>query len=360
MGDAIATFEKRSRETTTQHSNAHEGERIFRVDLPHELEKAGPNDLVRLMPVTGSPSIIMHKKDLAVIAAAIVNKEFLHLHGETGTGKTALIEALILVPGNWMALCHLLCVEPKPLRVHTIEMVNYETPGELYKRRAIRNGATYDEESDLVVGLRDLLKFTDDYYCAIWAREMGRVHSETVQGGLLNLITRGMLRMPNGESVCAAGIAWIADSNYHTNDAAVHTLVTQDDALARRWTVSKPFDYLSPEEEVRIVRHLKGIGEVPEVDDELIVKVVELGQAIRAQRGQGNLLSLAPPTLYGYFAFLRMASALPHLSVQDIAEVTILGAASPADREQVRGIFSDVFGLRVAGKEDSVAGGDLL
>jgi len=50
----------------------------------------------------------------------------------------------------------------------------------------------------------------------------------------------------------------------------------------------------------------------------LIHKVVQLGQAVRRHRAEGNLRSLAPPTIYGYLAFLRMATALPHLNLQQL------------------------------------------
>ena len=101
-------------------------------------------------------------------------------------------------------------------------------------------------------------------------------------------------------------------------------------------------------------------GHLPRLDDSLVMKVVELGQAIRGQRSQGNVLTVAPPTLYSYFAFLRLAHALPNLSVQEVANVTLIGSASPADRERLAGVFSEVFGLRKGRRGDTLMGGDLL
>lgn len=334
--------------------------RIFRVDSPWELAQAGPNDLVQLLAAPGSTSMVVPKKHLDLLAVALSGGELVHLHGETGTGKTALIEALMMEPGNWQALCGMRGIPHKPPRVHAVEMVSYETPGELYQRRAIRNGSTCDEESVIIASVREGIASCDKYYNVIWLREMGRVHSAAVQGGLLNLLNRGMIRLPDGTLASGRGIAWIADSNYHTEETARHTLVDEDDALSRRWTVSIPFKYMSPEEEVRVIRHLRGIGQIPDVDDELVVKIVELGRAVRAQRSQGNLPSLAPPSLYGFFAFFRMHDALRELSIQEVAEATLLGAASPSDREQVLGVFSEVFGLRIKGQEETVAKGDLL
>ena len=45
--------------------------------------------------------------------------------------------------------------------------------------------------------------------------------------------------------------------------------------------------------------------------NELIEKVVILGNKIRKQRQEGNLQTITLPTIYGYLAFLRMVEALP-------------------------------------------------
>jgi hypothetical protein len=230
----------------------------------------------------------------------------------------------------------------------------------LYTQRAIKDGQTYDEESELITALREAAASLKECVPLIWLREMGRVHSTSVQGGLLNLITRGIIRLPDGKFISGAGIAWVTDSNYNVEDTATHTLVTLDDALARRATVNIPFNYLLPEEEVRIIQNLANEGHLPQLDEALVIKVVELGQAIRVQRSQGNVLSVAPPTLYSYFAFLRLAHALSNLSVQEVANVTLIGSASPADRERLAGVFSEVFGLRKGRRGDTLMGGDLL
>ena len=334
--------------------------RIPRLWVKNEFADAGPNEPVEMLPAPGNMPMAPQKRVLEVLGQGIANGEFIHLHGETGTGKTGLLEALALVPENWKALCDALRLEHRPLKVFPIEMVNYETPGELYTQRAIRDGHTYDEESALIAALREAVASMGTFMPLIWLREMGRVHSTSVQGGLLNLITRGMIRLPDGQFISGAGIAWVADSNYNVEDTATHTLVTLDDALARRATVNIPFNYLLPEEETRIIQNLANEGHLPQLDEALVLKVVDLGKAIRAQRRQGNVLSVAPPTLYSYFAFLRLAHALPNLSIQEVANVTLIGSASPSDRERLAGVFSEVFGLRKQRQPDAVMGGDVL
>ena len=172
-------------------------------------------------------------------------------------------------------------------------------------------------------------------------------------------MTKGMARLTNDEMICGQGLAWIADSNYHTDDTSTHVLVTQDDALNRRWTVNIAFDYLSPEQEIEILKFHTQQGYIPQVEEKLIFKVVELGHAIRQQRKQGSLTSLAPPSIYGFSAFLRAAYRHPRFSIQEVAENTLLGAASSKDREEVRGLFSDVFGIRRRTDTAAAAVGDI-
>jgi hypothetical protein len=79
--------------------------------------------------------------------------------------------------------------------------------------------------------------------------------------------------------------------------------------------------------------------------NDLIVKVVQMGQVIRRYRADGTLLSVPPPTLYGYLAFLRMVQAMPHLSLLQIAQATLFGNAGREDRQHISGVFGEVFGL---------------
>ena len=100
----------------------------------------------------------------------------------------------------------------------------------------------------------------------------------------------------------------------------------------------------------------------PMADDTaaLIRKVVQLGQLVRRQRADGNLRSLPPPTISGYLAFLSMAKALPHLSLQRVALSTLLGNASAEDRKYVSAVFNEVFGLQDELFEDENLGGILF
>jgi hypothetical protein len=85
---------------------------------------------------------------------------------------------------------------------------------------------------------------------------------------------------------------------------------------------------------------------------ELIRRVVKLGQLVRQQRAEGRLLSVPPPTLHGYLTFLRMAKGLAHLAPEQIAQVTILGTASPEDQKLIPGLLNVVFGLQQDAAEE--------
>ena len=87
--------------------------------------------------------------------------------------------------------------------------------------------------------------------------------------------------------------------------------------------------------------------------DELIPKLVQLGHVTRRHKADGNLQSVAPPTFDGYFAALRMANRLPHWSLEQIAQVTLLGNAGADDRKHVAAVLSEVCGLEISDNNEA-------
>ncbi|MDP8256306.1 MAG: hypothetical protein P9M14_11195 [Candidatus Alcyoniella australis] len=338
---------------------------VFRISEKDELRQAGPTDLIQLLPAPGSHPLFIMKLQLETLVYAIVHHEFIHLSGPTGTAKSSLLEAMHTVPDNFNTICDELGLPSKKLKIYHIEMATYEAPGELFQRRALKDGSTFDEDSSLVRALGDAEKLKDHQYPLVWVREMGRVHSSSVQGGLLNLMTKGYVRLSNGRYIDGSGVAWVADSNYQAENDSTHTLVTLDDALKRRFSVNLTLDYLSAEQEVEILRHLFANGNGSEgIDDEdemkIIINVVKLGNIIRRHRAEGELQSLAPPTIYGYLTFLRMAKSLPHLSLQQVAGLTMLGNAAMEDQKVVASVLKEVFGLRQNDPDEDPALGENL
>ena len=85
---------------------------------------------------------------------------------------------------------------------------------------------------------------------------MGRVHSSSVQGGLLNLMSKYDILLPDGRRLDGSKVAWVADSNYQAEGDSTHTLVTLDDALKRRFTINLTLDYLDLLQEVQVLQHI--------------------------------------------------------------------------------------------------------
>ncbi len=236
------------------------GASIFRVSQAAEFRKAGPYDLIELQPVPGQNALFLPKWLLEVLADAIVHCEIIHLSGPTGSAKSSIIEALHLVPENFQRLCESLGLQPLPIKLYPIEMATFEAPGELYQRRSLRDGTTFDEPSRLVQALEDASQAHGQYYPLVWLREMGRVHSASVQGGLLNLMSKYDILVPDGRRLKGSKISWVADSNYQAEGDSTHTLVTLDDALKRRFTINLTLDYLDPYQEIQVLRNILGEG----------------------------------------------------------------------------------------------------
>lgn len=328
---------------------------IFQLQSINDFRMAGSDDLIKMLPVPGHHPLFMKKNDLEVLTASICNHEVCHISGPTGTAKSSLLEAIDRVPENFEALCTGLGYRAMPLQVFSIDMVVYETPGEILQRRALKNGTTYDEKSWLVECLEEANRLQGKAYPLIWLRELGRVHTPSVQGGLLDLITNGEIILPDKTRVSGQGIAWIADSNYQAEEEATHTLVIFDDALKRRFVNNVTLDYMSAEQEIHILKEIvefEHLNTPVEHSEELIEKVVKLGQIIRRQKADGNLRSAPMPTICGYMAFLRMAVRLPHLTPQKVSMYTLFGICNREDRRQVAGVLNEVFGLQAVDPED--------
>ena len=265
-------------------------EHAFRVDKPAEYRKAGLDDLVQLLPAPEVNPLFLPKRLLEKIAYGIAEHKHIHLSGPTGSAKTSLIEALSLNQTNFTSLCTAMGFDVLPLNVYPIDMATYETPGELRVRRTMKNGSTIEEKSPLLKALEDAAVSTRRCYPLIWLREMGRVHSASVQGGLLDLMTDGPIPRTEGGHIQGKGIAWIADSNYQAETDATYTLVTLDDALKRRFDLPIPLKYLSPEQEIQVLHHIlvEERRKIEDAERDLIFKVVHLGSVIRRCRVRGQ------------------------------------------------------------------------
>ena len=327
-------------------------EKVFQISKQKDLRKAGPNDLVELNPVYGANALYMKKLIPDVYAYAIAKGELIHVSGPTGSAKSSLIEAMTLTE-NFSPVCKSLGLpSSKPVKLYTAEMACFESPGELYQRRSLKNGTTYDEQSIIIQSLKDAQKYKKTHYVVMWIKEMGRAHAPSVQGGLLDLMDKTIIRLPDGSTLDPSGIAWICDSNYQAESDSVHTLVTLDDALKRRFTINLTLDYLKAEQEEQVLHYLISKWKLKPDFKMLVKKIVNLGQKIRRQRLEGNLQSVIAPTIYGYEALLKMMDTLSNLSLRDAIFCTLLGNASMEDYKSAVAVFNEVFGLQAGVEEE--------
>ena len=123
---------------------------IYRINKTDEYKKAGPTDLIELLPAPGGNCLFIMKWILEALVYGIVSHGMIHLSGPTGSAKSSLLEALCMVPDNFCPICQGIGYPGKQVKLYPIEMATYETPGELYQRRALKNGTTFDEISKLV------------------------------------------------------------------------------------------------------------------------------------------------------------------------------------------------------------------
>ena len=325
--------------------------RVFRVDKLKDFNRAGSSDLIRLIGPPGGTDLFLPKWVLEGLIAAICSGMAAHISGPSGTAKTSLLEALYLAPDNFLSLCSALGFEERPLHLHAVELALFETPAELFQRRSLRDGNTYDEKSILVRALEEAVSNKDEAYQCIWIRELGRAHTGSIQSALVSLMAQQLIVLPDGRNIDASGIAWVADSNYVAESDALHVLVPFDEALKRRFVANLSLDYLTEEDEVQVLRLL--VEELPgreRDDDDPILKVVKLGQIIRRHKAEGRLQSTVPPSLYNYIGFLGLVRVLPHLPLQTVAMMSLLGNADTDDRREIPQVLQEVFGL--TGGED--------
>jgi hypothetical protein len=326
------------------------GKSVYQLTKRSEYRRAGPGDLIRLEPLPGEHPLCLPKAILEDFVRGIAEHEFIHVSGPTGTAKTAMVQAICLVPLNFETICRELGLPVKPIRLYPIPMVIFESPGELLIRRELVDGSTRTEPSIVIAALLEAEAEKDAHH-VVWFRELGRSFSSSVQSGLLDLTGKSVTYTGPGEirHIDASGVTFLFDSNYLSSDT--HVLTTFDTALRRRPTLNILLEYLSGEQEETVLEHVMNYLSRP-VDREVIRQVVLLGQLIRHDRSQGQLQSLPPPTIHGYLAFLRQHLALPHRSLPDVARATLL-AATEEDRGQANARCIEVFGYAGATQEET-------
>jgi hypothetical protein len=315
--------------------------KVYDIQNREEFNMAGSYDLIKMVPVEGSHPLFIQKYILEILTWGIANKEFIHLSGPTGSAKSSLVEAISRQPENFRLLCQYLGLAYKPIVLFENDMVLYETPGELYQRRSIKNHETIDLESFLVRSLSIGMTKCSAHYILIYLKEMGRVINATIQNGLLNLMSKSTIVLPNQQKIDGSQISYIADSNYQASEDAEHTLVQFDTALKRRFTLNIHLEYLSEQDEIVVLQQVLEPG-YKKLDKKLIENIVRLGKVVRQYKAEGTLTSVVPPTIYGYLTCYRMAVSLS-VNTEIVIMNTLLGNASTEDQKLADSIIQNVF-----------------
>ncbi len=330
--------------------------------------KAGYKDLIRLNPVVrvvpeaegrGAKSgksrevrtnnaIYAKKFQLVVMATAIEQNMIMHASGATGTGKTSLIHA-VADDANWAKICRMVGIAYKPVKLFVTNMVSYETPQEIERKRELKNATTFDAYSDLVRYMVEGNKLAKTHYPLIFIKEIGRAHSPAVQNALVTALEKPTIYLFDGTALDIGEIRFVMDSNYVSEEDDIYVLTEFDTALKRRVEINLTCDYLSPEEEAMIVVNER---KVKVKDLAKVKKVVQLGQKIRVRRKEGNLQSLTPPTIYGYLAAVKLMEQQPDMPMEHVMGSTLLGSAKEEDSEEAWLLYDEVFGLRMESRFD--------
>ncbi|MFZ2960947.1 MAG: hypothetical protein WA705_29050 [Candidatus Ozemobacteraceae bacterium] len=352
--------------------------KVFRIEDKRERDAAGSGDLLRLLPVkrnrqrhaVGIPvpvaennltgpiplndpnSVFVAKDILQCLVDGVASYNIIHFSGPTGTAKSSSLEALFLVPKNFLAILETIPYPhlQQPVKMFPVEMAAFESTADTYSRRSIKEGTTLDEDSVLVKAMVEASRLGDRFYPVIWIREMGRCNHGSIQGGLLNLIYKGIVILNDGREIDTSRMAFIFDSNYSAEKDGSYNLVRLDTALNRRAQIQLKMDHPSLEHELAILEFIcRDYGwSVPEA---LLEKVVKMGEMIRKSKGEGNLPSLVPPSIYGYLSMVQRVIHLPHLSWARCAQMTLLGNPQTDDLPQVAIILQQVFGIKAGTKE---------
>jgi len=319
---------------------------IFDLKDKNQYRTASNYDLIAMVKARGYHQLFIPKHILESLVYGFTDKEFIHLSGETGTAKSSLILTLANEPENMRLLCKYLGLVFKPLFLFEIEMCLFETPGELTQNKVLKDGNTYLEDSILVSALRVAPSKSEFYYPVIYLKEMGRVHTSAVQGGLLNLISTSDITLPDQSRIPGGHASIITDSNYCAMEDATHTLVVQDEALKRRTPLNLMLNTLTASEEQKIMESLvQNMG--LQLDVPVIRKIIRIGSMVRQNRKEGNLLSLSPPTIFGYLAAYKMKMKLPHMELAIVLSNTLLGNATRDDRKIVDSLLQSLNDERV-------------
>jgi len=317
--------------------------KLYDIRDKDEFRAATPYDMIKLIPAEGSHSHYKYKYALNIMTFGICHQKAIHLSGPTGAGKSSMIEAITEEPENFRLLCEYAGYEYKPPLLYEIEMVKFDTPGECHEKTVIKDKNTVDVPSAIIEALLDAQEKATDHYPIVYFMEMGRVHSASIQGGLLNIVGKPFVKTLDNKKVPTGRVCFIADSNYQAAGDATYTLVVLDAALKRRWDINLNIPHFPEENQVQIMYDLVYETLDKKPDLELIKNLIKLGQMIYQYKAEGNLVSVSEPNPKGYLTCYEMIKAMPGNGINLNVTNSMLGNAATEDLKLVDTSIQTVF-----------------
>jgi hypothetical protein len=321
-------------------------------DLPEQTVKltdrpayrrAAPNTLIELAPVPGDLPQSIPKECAEVIHDAIASHDRIHASGPTGSGKSAALRAIIHPP-NFDLLCEHRGLPCKPLFSSVIAAASFAEPSDWWYEVGIGpDGATYKRPSPVLRFLIEAERLGTSHYSLLWIQEGGRA-PKGVSNGSLDIVTKGVIHLPTGETVRTDDVAILMDSNYQAKRDDTYGVDLEDAAERRRYDVNVTFKYLPPEQEAAILKRLAA-REGLRVTEEQIREIVLLGKLIREAKRKGELTSLIAPNIGAYLCYLKKLTRFPDYSPDKVAGWTLLGNAQSDDLETIQNLISKVYAV---------------
>jgi len=313
---------------------------------------AAATDILYFEKSPWTPAVYERKAIVEKIAVPLLSGAHTMLVGPTGTGKSALLGALLLGGGLKQLAIALGFGPSRSSRTIPVEISGYDSASELRRRRGLVSvdGAsqTVWEEGAIPTAFREAVSPEGEdyvYYC--WLKELSQAASPTIYASLLELISYGPVHLSRDEIVPGDSVTFVADSNWTA--AGQYNNQELSEALQRRF-VQVYLDYHSAEVEDAVLRHMtqhgvfvRHLGKRVSVPTDYIAAVVAMGQEIRQQKEEGYLRSVPQVSYKSYQQALEL-QAMRQGSIQDAVIDIMLGGASPTGEDAVTTSLASVFG----------------
>ncbi len=304
-----------------------------------QLRKASGTDLVAL-PNKGSSLPFYYMPVVRL-------KEFVHsilepgsrvfINGNTGTGKT---EGLHVIVNNWRLVLRILGINSAPKNAHLLHVNLSAVQGidELFRRRSIRNGNTYDEMQPALATLKQALRLQEDpdNIAIWWLSELLRCLPE-IQHGILGMIQNRIFDDQGKYIGDGSSLRIVCDSNFGASEHGDYVGLAQfDGALSARMTANLNWDYLPFKDELEILMCI--VSHEIEDREAILYSMLAFCHEIRKTKiKKGDFASIPYPNMRSYLSFIRKLEK-GIFEIEDLYRIVFYGSGTPNDQVKARAI----------------------